>query len=93
MSYLENLGLITLATILFIVGCIIIWKSFRYNNKPILMGVLGVLCLLISGNIIIYIYSFMPVPRRIIKELYERELPELGLNVRCNHVEIKIENL
>jgi hypothetical protein len=81
MIVLEDSTLFLIAAFLFLIGIILVYRSFRSEKKIVLSGALGVLFLLLSGNIIIYLYSFQPIPERIIEELRVQEIPDLGLNI------------
>jgi hypothetical protein len=80
--YLVKAILLSLASVLFLAGIILIYRSFRYNNKTLLTGTLGVLFLLFSGNVVIYLYSCQSVPKRVIEEWHREELPDLGISPR-----------
>lgn len=72
--------LLFLAAVLFLIGTILVCRSFRRNSKEVLGGAVGVIILLFSGNIVIYLYSQLPVPKRVIEEFHSEELPDLGMN-------------
>ena len=66
--------LLFLAALLFLIGAILVCRSFRANSKEVLSGALGVIALLFAGNIVIYLYSQLPVPKRVIEEFHPEEL-------------------
>ena len=74
--------LLFLAALLFLGGAILVCRSFVAKTKSVLGGVLGVIALLCSGNIVIYLYSQLPVPQRVIEEFHPEELPDLVVIIK-----------
>ena len=81
MHTLVQIGLYFSATTLFLLGVILIYKSFadkisekkhKEKIKLVKVGTLGVLLLFISSIIIIYCYTLHPISKRIIKELQKK---------------------
>ena len=75
-------GLIATALLLFITGWMMIYRSFKHTKSSALLGAVGVLILLFSGNVIIYLYASLHTPKRVVDELYKKKLPELGLLIK-----------
>lgn len=59
-------------------------RSHKHDRKIIIIGWCGVILLFISGAIIIYFYSLLPVSKRILeeneKEKNKTELPDISKN-------------
>ncbi len=87
-----KIGLYVLAALLFLVGAVLTYRSFKHGEGVLAAG-LGVFFLLASSNIVIYFYSIQPVPQRIIEELGEEELPDLGLSEGTSSYLIGKENV
>lgn len=79
MFCLGKWSVLLLSALLFLIGAILVCRSFRSGSKEVLNGTLGVVALLVSGNMVIYLYAQLPVPKRVIEEFHREELPDLGV--------------
>lgn len=89
MICLEKSTFLYLALFLFLIGTILVYRAFKCKSKEVLdNAVIGVIILLLSGNVVIYLYSHLPTPERIFEELHKEELPDLGMSCQKEGVSI-----
>ena len=70
----EKSTFLYLAALLFLIGTVFVYRAFKCNSKKALKNAaIGVIVLLLSGNIVIYLYSHLPTPKRLTEELHKEK--------------------